>query len=467
MIGNKNKLISLLYFFIDIFAICFSAFISMVIRFKGTNEYVFFNWYVYAFLFILVVDLFFMYFHHLYDIENKSLLVQLPRVISSFSYTMFTFFVILFFLRNISFSRLTFSYFSVLCIISLIIGRYITVRILKHLYSKGFGRSSLLVIGINENSMHIVNYLNEHKEFGYQITGYLDEELESVSLSSLKYFGRIKEFSKVIIEYNISTVLLSTAQSCLYKDIIQFCEVNYIQLMMIPELLDIITSPVEINRIGAIPLIMFKESNLTYLQLRIKRLFDLIISLIAIIIISPILLIVASIVKINLGSPVIFKQTRLGMNGKLIKIYKFRTMVNNSEALLKKLFEEDKELEKEFKKEFKLKDDPRVTPIGKFLRSTSLDELPQFINVLKGDISLVGPRPIIPEEIDKYKEYGKLLLKLPPGLTGMWQISGRNDIGYDERINLDMYYINNWTFWLDLTILLKTLPAVLEKKGAY
>jgi Undecaprenyl-phosphate galactose phosphotransferase WbaP len=190
-------------------------------------------------------------------------------------------------------------------------------------------------------------------------------------------------------------------------------------------------------------------------------------SLLGVIILSPLILIISILIKLDSPGPIIFKHKRLGLNGKIIEVYKFRSMVVNAQEVLQELFAKDPNLKKEFEESFKLKNDPRITRVGAFLRKTSLDEIPQLFNVLKGDLSLVGPRPIVINEIEKYGEYGKYLLRVPPGVTGLWQISGRSDIDYNERVKLDMQYIMNWSLWLDINIIFKTIPAVLKRDGAY
>lgn len=195
----------------------------------------------------------------------------------------------------------------------------------------------------------------------------------------------------------------------------------------------------------------------------VKRISDFLVSLFALIILSPIFLILAIIIKIDSRGSVFFKHKRIGKNGKYIYIYKFRTMVNNAEELLKKFDEKQKE---EFEKNFKLDNDPRITKIGNFLRKTSLDELPQLINILKGDMSLVGPRPVVDGEIDKYGFKKNKFLSVTPGLTGYWACNGRSDIDYDERIKMELYYVDHCSLILDIKIILKTVIAVIKKEGA-
>lgn len=195
----------------------------------------------------------------------------------------------------------------------------------------------------------------------------------------------------------------------------------------------------------------------------IKRLIDILGALVGLIILSPVLLIVAIAIKLDSKGPIIFGHTRKGLYGKDIKVYKFRTMYQNSQEIFENFTKEQKE---EFYKNFKLENDPRVTKIGDFLRRSSLDELPQLINILNGSMTIVGPRPIVEKEIELYGKYAKKLFSVVPGLTGYWQANGRSDTTYEERIKMDLYYIDNRSLWLDLKIIFKTFASVIRGKGA-
>lgn len=195
----------------------------------------------------------------------------------------------------------------------------------------------------------------------------------------------------------------------------------------------------------------------------VKRTIDILGALIGLVLLSPIFLIVAIAIKLDSKGPIIFGHTRKGLHGKDIKVYKFRTMYENSQEIFNNFTKEQKE---EFYKNFKLENDPRVTKIGDFLRRTSIDELPQLINILNGSMSIVGPRPIVQKEIDLYGDYANKLFSVVPGLTGYWQANGRSDTTYEERIKMDMYYIDNRGFWLDFKIIIKTFGSVLKGEGA-
>lgn len=200
-----------------------------------------------------------------------------------------------------------------------------------------------------------------------------------------------------------------------------------------------------------------------------KRVFDFIFSFFALFALSPILIIIAILIKIiSPDGPVFFGHKRIGKDGKFFRVYKFRTMVPDAEARLKKMLNENPLIKEEFERDFKLKDDPRIIPkIGEFMRKSSIDELPQFYNSLIGDMSVVGPRPIVEKEVEKYGKYAIKLYSVKPGVTGLWQVSGRNDIEYDERVALDMEYIDNQSLFMDIKIIIDTIKVMIFRKGAY
>ncbi|HBZ3253542.1 TPA: exopolysaccharide biosynthesis polyprenyl glycosylphosphotransferase, partial [Klebsiella pneumoniae] len=198
----------------------------------------------------------------------------------------------------------------------------------------------------------------------------------------------------------------------------------------------------------------------------LKRIFDVVGSLCIIVILSPALFYISYKVKRD-GGPAIYGHERIGKDGKAFKCLKFRSMVINSKEVLEELLATNLEAKKEWDATFKLKNDPRITQIGAFLRRTSLDELPQLFNVLKGEMSLVGPRPIITAELERYNEEVDYYLLSKPGMTGLWQVSGRSDVDYETRVYLDAWYVKNWSMWNDIAILFKTIGVVLKKDGAY
>ena len=210
-----------------------------------------------------------------------------------------------------------------------------------------------------------------------------------------------------------------------------------------------------------VPKIAKKASKINYIN--VKRIFDLVISTIGLIVLSPIFLILAIIVKLDSKGPVFFAHTRYGKNGKKFKMYKFRTMYENAQDMINDITPEQM---KEWKENFKLQDDPRITKVGKFLRKTSLDELPQIVNIMKGDLSIIGPRPVIEEELKKYGENKEKFLSVTPGLTGYWQANGRSSTTYEQRMEMELYYIDHISPKLDFKIFFKTIESVIKKEGA-
>ena len=238
---------------------------------------------------------------------------------------------------------------------------------------------------------------------------------------------------------------------------------------VIPNLVGVPTGGVEVESLFDERLVLLRLKNNLARPLNrwLKTIFDYTLTIVGTILISPILLFIAVWIYKDSPGPVIFKHTRIGKNGKPFPCYKFRSMCVDAKEKLAELLANDPEARAEWEKNFKLKNDPRITKSGAFLRKTSLDELPQIFNVLKGEMSLVGPRPIIKDELARYGEYVGDYLMVKPGITGMWQVSGRSDTTYDERVQLDSWYVRNWSVWLDVMLLWRTGKSVLMRKGAY
>ena len=195
----------------------------------------------------------------------------------------------------------------------------------------------------------------------------------------------------------------------------------------------------------------------------VKRFFDIVLASIGMIVLSPIYLIISLAIKLESKGPIFFKHTRIGKDGKIIKIYKFRSMVNNAEDMIKEFTPEQM---KEYRENYKLTNDPRITKVGKFLRKTSLDELPQLINIIKGDLSIIGPRPVVSDELKKYGTNTRKFLSVTPGLTGYWAANGRSCTSYEQRMQMELFYIDNLSWKMDIKVFFKTIEAVIKREGA-
>jgi exopolysaccharide biosynthesis polyprenyl glycosylphosphotransferase len=228
-------------------------------------------------------------------------------------------------------------------------------------------------------------------------------------------------------------------------------------------LYEIMTTGLTVTNFAYVPLVGVNPVRLTGMDRVLKSLLDYCLVIPALILTSPIYFILALIIKFDSPGPIIHRRDVMGVNGRKFKAFKFRTMYVNGDEILKQYPEKEAEL----KETHKIKDDPRITRVGRFLRKFSLDEIPQAFNVLFNQMSLVGPRMISPPEMDKYDRWDMNLLTVRPGITGLWQVSGRSDISYEDRVRIDMQYIRNWSIWLDIQILIQTIPAVLKGRGAY
>jgi exopolysaccharide biosynthesis polyprenyl glycosylphosphotransferase len=246
-------------------------------------------------------------------------------------------------------------------------------------------------------------------------------------------------------------------------DLITRYSLRNIRFHIVPGVLDLLTSRISVAEAGEIPLLTIRDVGLRGGKAFLKRSFDMFMSMTLLVVLAPLFLLVAIAINLNSRGPMLIRQTRIGRDGKTFQMLKFRSMTSGAEEEEERLRIESGQT----KTTFKLQNDPRVTGVGKWLRRFSIDELLQLVNVLRGEMSIVGPRPALPKEVDAYTEWSRKRLRVRPGITGLWQVSGRSDISFDEMIRLDLFYIENWSLWMDCKLLLRTIPVVVLGKGAY
>ncbi|MFU0784252.1 MAG: Sugar transferase involved in LPS biosynthesis (colanic, teichoic acid) [Thermoanaerobacterium thermosaccharolyticum] len=448
----------------DISALIIAFIVALYLRFNFNLSLISRRWYLSTFIILLALDFLILYFKGLYDNKHMTLFNQITIVIDGMVYSVFIYLFISYFTKMTNFSRLTLIYIFITGLLLQIIFKSILLYLQIKRYKKGLDLTNALILGNYSNELRkIVSKFMSH-EYGINVLGYLSDD--DVNYSNIKRLGSIDDFDDVVEKYSIKTIFI-TSKIDNIDEIINKCLSKYICVYSVNGSINMTNYPMEIEIIDDMPILKLKEVFIGGPEGHVKRLIDFILSFIAIIILSPLFIILAILIKIDSKGPVFFVQDRIGLNGKLFKAYKFRTMILNAEEILLKWLEENPEIRDEYLINHKLKDDPRITRMGKFLRKTSLDELPQLFNVLKGDMSLVGPRPYLVRELNDVSSYAKYLWRVPPGITGLWQISGRNDVDFEGRLKMDMQYISNWNIWLDLNILFKTIPAVLKKDGAY
>ncbi|KAA5806382.1 sugar transferase [Thermoanaerobacterium thermosaccharolyticum] len=448
----------------DISALIIAFIVALYLRFNFNLSLISRRWYLSTFIILLALDFLILYFKGLYDNKHMTLFNQITIMIDGMVYSVFIYLFISYFTKMTNFSRLTLIYIFITGLLLQITFKSILLYLQIKRYKKGLDLTNALILGNYSNELRkIVDKFMSH-EYGINVLGYLSDD--DANFSDIKRLGSIDDFDDVVEKYSIKTIFI-TSKIDNVDEIINKCLSKYICVYSVNGSINMTNYPMEIEIIDDMPILKLKEVFIGGSEGHVKRLIDFILSFVAIIILSPLFIILAVLIKIDSKGPVFFVQDRIGLNGKLFKAYKFRTMILNAEEILLKWLEENPDIRDEYLINHKLKDDPRVTRVGKFLRKTSLDELPQLFNVLKGDMSLVGPRPYLVRELNDVSSYAKYLWRVPPGITGLWQISGRNDVDFEGRLKMDMQYISNWNIWLDLNILFKTIPAVLKKDGAY
>jgi exopolysaccharide biosynthesis polyprenyl glycosylphosphotransferase len=313
----------------------------------------------------------------------------------------------------------------------------------------------IILVGSEERNAEFEKTLEEHPEWNFGVVAKLDPSRDS-----------LQRLPEMLHSQAISCVIFNVAQTYFseVEKAILACEIEGIEAWLVADFVRTSIARATIDEFHGKPVLVFRTTPELSWQLVCKRLIDIVGSAIGLIILGPLVMLPAAIaIKVTSPGPILFRQKRSALRGRLFTMYKFRSMVTNAEMLRAEL-EAYNEMSGPV---FKMKDDPRITPFGRFLRKTSLDEFPQLWNVLVGDMSLVGPRPPIPGEVQRYDPWQRRRLSMKPGLTCLWQISGRNKIGFEQWMKLDLQYIDNWSLWLDLTILLRTIPVVVSGFGAH
>jgi len=381
------------------------------------------------------------------------------RTFVAVSVSLAIFIVVLFGAKEQFFSRLIAAYGWGLSIILVVFGRLLISLLKRWFLQSGVIKETVVIIGNNRVAQELKDFYDR-------------KSIKVLVINKSDFENKTQIISKSKTDQVILTIDLPKDKNL---ELINFCELNNIKFQYLPSLVELYSANAVNNTIRGYPFIELRATPLEGWGRIFKRAFDFIFSVLALIILFPVMVILGVLIRLDSSGPILFVQDRPGQFGKKFKFFKFRTMFTHlctGKEYGGKKAEEFRERLKQTQNEgagllFKVKDDPRVTKFGKFLRKTSLDELPQLLNVLNGEMSLVGPRPPLPDEVDKYdkKIFRRLLVK--PGMTGLWQVSGRNDTSFDEYLKLDMYYIEHWSPWLDLQIILKTIVIAIIGKGAY
>jgi exopolysaccharide biosynthesis polyprenyl glycosylphosphotransferase len=370
-------------------------------------------------------------------------------------------------------SRLVFLYAWLGAIVLLLARRALARQARRWLWARGIGVERVLVVGTGAAGQRVMEALLGQASFGRHLVGYVDDEADErlavAGESGVSWIGRLgltDEVGEIARRDRIDEVIvaLPTGHSDETLRIVEQCRDGSVRFRVVPNLLQLSLDRVDLEEVAGVPLIGVQEPSIRGWNSVVKRLMDVTIAAVVLLIGAIPMGLIAVAIRLDSPGPILCRQRRVGRLGQEFTLVKFRSMVEDAELLRAEAIAGAKEGDRRL---FKRRDDPRRTRVGRLLRRWSLDELPQFWHVLRGEMSVVGPRPPLPEEVAGYDEWHRERLLVTPGLTGLWQVNGRSDLTFDEMVRLDLYYADHWTPWLDVKVILRTIPAVLTGRGAY
>ena len=361
-------------------------------------------------------------------------------------------------------SRMFVILFFVSAVSLLSVEKWLVLEMLRGIRKQGFNYRVALIVGSGPRARSLAAIIESHAEWGTRILGFIDEaEMLGRTVGSGRVIGTFDDLARILDEHVVDEVIFVMPRSWLdrIEKYVRVCEKVGVKATISVDFFDTVIAKPVIKEVDGWPLLTFDSTPNDFFYLTLKRSLDLLGAALGLIVLSPLFFLIAFTIKATSWGPVFFRQTRCGVNGRTFQILKFRTMIVDAEKKLNEL-KKHNELEGPV---FKIRNDPRITPIGRFLRKTSLDELPQLINVFMGDMSLVGPRPPIPAEVERYERWQRRRLCMRPGITCIHEVVARNDKDFNNWMRLDLEYIDNWCFGLDLKILARTVLAVVRGTG--
>ncbi len=463
--------LTLLFMLFDYIGIVAAEYIAFFIRnsidFWNRVEYFYTDAYIFGWVPILLI----IFLGHSRSYRQMKPVVDTMRdIFVSVFYGWMASIILIYFLKaGNQASRLFIILFGTFGLFNLCVIRY---GVMKFLKLRNIFSEPVIVIGAGLTAERVIKFWREDLGYRYDIVGFIDDHPVSEILpKEFPILGGFSSAKTIIRKFKVETVIIAAPgiSKAQLQELITDIQPRVKNISFIPDLIGTPMAGVDASILFSEKILMLTlRNNLASTPNRIfKRVFDLVFTIVGGILISPILLAITLAVAIDNRGRIIFAHERVGMYGKKFPCYKFQTMVPNAKEQLEKYLAENPAARREWDETFKLTHDPRVTRLGNYLRRTSLDELPQLWNVIRGDMSLVGPRPIVEEEVPRYGENIREYYMVLPGITGMWQVSGRSDTTYPERVAMDTWYVRNWSVWIDLMYLFKTVKAVVTSKGAY
>ena len=471
MLQQKKLMENVLMPFLDVLCVLLSAMIAFQVRYGkwlGIAQDWDQGWLLWMIVCLAVVlEIIFDYYHHFF---RRGYFDELIAVGKEQLFLTGSWIILLYILhRSSQLSRLALGYFTVINVIVTYVMHILVKQYLLKVYRKSKYSSRILVATTEARAPEILKNILSYNEWNRLVTGLvlLDKNRVDEKIMDIPVVAGASDFIDYVVLHDVDEVFISAPKELNSDKVRSWIQELEIMGIIVNVDIDIFNLDIHgkrtLNRVGKYAVVTFARNLLSTRELILKRILDVVGSLIGMVILGIATIFVAPAIRLESPGPVFFGQTRIGKNGRKFTFYKFRSMYQDAEQRKKDLMAQN-EVQGLM---FKMKDDPRITRVGRFIRKTSIDELPQFWNVLKGDMSLVGTRPPTVDEFEQYKAKYKCRLSMTPGMTGMWQISGRSDIkDFDEVVKLDMQYIDNWTIWKDIKILIMTVLVVLGAKGS-
>jgi exopolysaccharide biosynthesis polyprenyl glycosylphosphotransferase len=469
MLKERNRLLRKVQVFLDIGITALSFFVAYLFR-SYADLYLLpiapISYYLFLLYIILPLWAILLYYNRAYEsIRTQSLFETLWPVLKTVFAGGVILMTVLFVFKLQFISRALILLFLFSSAVFLVAERSCIYLFFHHIRKKGYNYRTILLVGTGKRARAFAETILDHKDWGLNIAGFIDIEPSLVGQEILgkKVIGLIKDIPSILTRYQVDEVVFVGPMNWLdqTEKVVLSCEEIGITARIVCDFYPRSLSKIHLDKLIDWPLLTFSPPPHYGDLFAVKRAFDVLFSFTILLLTSPLLFLIVLGIKLTSPGPIFFKQERCGLNGRRFKLLKFRTMVENAEDIKSRV----EHLNEMTGPVLKIRNDPRITPVGRFLRKFSLDEFPQFINVLRGDMSIVGPRPPIPDEVEKYEYIQRRRLSVRPGLTCLWQVSGRNKIDFSDWVKLDLEYIDRWSLALDMKIILKTIPAVLKGTG--
>ena len=468
MLNERETVLRRFLIFVDACVITLAYVFSILLNGLFDQSHITFTKFGLALVFAIPYWCLALYANGMYQsLRTRSYLEILWAVLKSAIITFLLLGTFIFLLKLQFMSRLFFLLFTGLTFLSIWLVKTAIFMSSHYIRRQGLHTRRLLVVGTGKRAMDFLKRCDQHPEWGFEILGAIDDEPGRGvhQVGRLDVIGTLEDIPRIFHKEAVDEVVFVVPRSRLnsLQGSIDNCETEGVIVTVAVDLFDTKLARSSVTELDGLPLLHFKTTHAKEWELLIKRIFDFTASGLGILILSPGLLVSAILIKVTSKGPVFFKQARLGLSGRKFTLYKFRTMRIGAQDALNDVTDLNDMTTPKFRDK-KLR---WITPFGRFLRKFSLDELPQLFNVFVGHMSIVGPRPTVPEEVDKYKAWQRRRFSMKPGITCLWQVNGRNNIAFEDWMKLDLEYLDRWSLWLDVKIMLKTVPVVLFGIGAY